>query len=112
MPTIYKIMAWWGRQAGSLLLWSWLLSTYAAVVVFTNRHKHRGFMPYVVAVLSTVHIISDPENNRRRPVRNARGLTFTGHNSRRFVSCRLACRRAIGSSAIIGSLVEPSQARQ
>ena len=54
MPTIYKFTAWWGGQAGSLLLWSWLLSTYAAVVVFTNRHKHRDFMPYVVGVLATV----------------------------------------------------------
>ena len=54
MPTIYKFTAWWGGQGGSLLLWSWLLSTYAAVVVFTNRRKHRDFMPYVVAVLSTV----------------------------------------------------------
>src|SRR5579863_7384410 len=54
MPLIYKFTAWWGGQAGSLLLWSWLLSTYAAVVVFTNRHKHRDFMPYVVAVLTGV----------------------------------------------------------
>src|SRR5690349_4591037 len=54
MPAIYKLTAWWGGQAGSLLLWSWLLSTYAAVVIFTNRRKHRDFMPYVVAVLSTV----------------------------------------------------------
>ncbi|HUJ22031.1 MAG TPA: heme lyase CcmF/NrfE family subunit [Bryobacteraceae bacterium] len=54
MPMIYKFTAWWGGQAGSLLLWSWLLSTYAAVVVFTNRRKHRDFMPYVVAVLSAV----------------------------------------------------------
>src|SRR5579872_3083777 len=54
MPAIYKFTAWWGGQAGSLLLWSWLLSTYAAVVVFTNRRRHRDFMPYVVAVLATV----------------------------------------------------------
>src|SRR5690242_15112658 len=54
MPAIYKFTAWWGGQAGSLLLWSWLLSTYAAVVIVTNRRKHRDFMPYVVAVLSTV----------------------------------------------------------
>jgi cytochrome c-type biogenesis protein CcmF len=54
MPAIYKFTAWWGGQAGSLLLWSWLLSTYAAVVIFTNRRKHRDFMPYVVAVLSAV----------------------------------------------------------
>ena len=54
MPVIYKFTAWWGGQAGSLLLWSWLLSTYAAIVVFTNRRKHRDFMPYVVAVLASV----------------------------------------------------------
>src|SRR3989442_1325563 len=54
MPAIYKFTAWWGGQAGSLLLWSWLLATYASVVIFTNRRRHRDFMPYVVAVLATV----------------------------------------------------------
>ena len=54
MPVMYKFAAWWGGQEGSLLFWSWLLSTYAAVVVFTNRRKHRDLMPYVVAVLATV----------------------------------------------------------
>ena len=54
MPTLYKFAAWWGGQEGSLLFWSWLLSTYAAVVAFTNRRKHRDMMPYVVAVLATV----------------------------------------------------------
>jgi cytochrome c-type biogenesis protein CcmF len=54
MPLMYKVGAWWGGQEGSMLLWSWLLATYAAVVVFTNRRKHREMMPYVVAVLMTV----------------------------------------------------------
>ena len=54
MPTLYKFAAWWGGQEGSLLFWSWLLSTYAAVVAFTNRRKHRDMMPYVLAVLTTV----------------------------------------------------------
>ena len=54
MPMLYKFAAWWGGQEGSLLFWSWLLSTYAAVVVFTNRRKHRDMMPYVVGVLTTV----------------------------------------------------------
>jgi cytochrome c-type biogenesis protein CcmF len=54
MPMLYKFAAWWGGQEGSLLFWSWLLSTYAAVVAFTNRRKHRDMMPYVVAVLTTV----------------------------------------------------------
>src|ERR1700674_1805261 len=54
MPLLYKFTAWWGGQEGSLLLWSWLLGTYSAVVAFTNRRKHRDFMPYVIGVLMTV----------------------------------------------------------
>src|SRR5579871_6403290 len=54
MPLVYKFTAWWGGQEGSLLFWSWLLSTYAAVVTFTNRRKHRDFMPYVIGILATV----------------------------------------------------------
>src|SRR2546425_11748053 len=34
MPVLYKFAAWWGGQEGSLLLWSWLLATYSAIVVF------------------------------------------------------------------------------
>jgi cytochrome c-type biogenesis protein CcmF len=54
MPMLYKFAAWWGGQEGSLLLWSWLLSTYACVVVFTNRRRHRDMMPWVVGVIATV----------------------------------------------------------
>src|SRR5581483_7405683 len=54
MPMIYKFTALWGGQEGSLLFWSWLLSTYAMVVTFTNRRKHRDFMPYVIGVLGAV----------------------------------------------------------
>ena len=54
MPLGYKFTAWWGGQEGSLLFWSWLLASYAAVVVFTNRRKHRDFMPYVIAVLASI----------------------------------------------------------
>ena len=52
MPAVYKFASWWGGQEGSLLLWSWLLGSYAMVVVFTNRRKHRTMMPYVVATLA------------------------------------------------------------
>jgi cytochrome c-type biogenesis protein CcmF len=54
MPILYKFAAWWGGQEGSLLFWSWLLSTYAAVVAVTNRRRHRDFMPWVLGVLGTV----------------------------------------------------------
>jgi cytochrome c-type biogenesis protein CcmF len=53
MPGIYKFTAWWGGQEGSLLFWSWLLSTYTAVVTFTNRRKFRDMMPLVVAIMMT-----------------------------------------------------------
>ena len=51
MPAIYKFTAWWGGQEGSLLLWSWLLATYSAVVVYTNRRKFREMMPIVIAIM-------------------------------------------------------------
>src|SRR5580704_11143944 len=51
MQTQYKVAAWWGGQEGSLLLWSWLLATYSAIIVFQNRRKFREMMPYVVGVL-------------------------------------------------------------
>ena len=54
MPAVYKFTAWWGGQEGSLLLWSWLLSTYSAVIVFTNRRKFREMMPLVTSILMTV----------------------------------------------------------
>ncbi len=54
MPMMYKFTAWWGGQEGSILFWSWLLATYAAVVVLQSKKRHREFMPYVVAILSGI----------------------------------------------------------
>ncbi|MFN7924201.1 MAG: heme lyase CcmF/NrfE family subunit [Bryobacteraceae bacterium] len=54
MPAIYKFTAWWGGQEGSLLLWSWILSCYAAIVTWQNRNKFRPMMPYVTATLMVV----------------------------------------------------------
>src|SRR5215469_18415604 len=56
MPLFYKFAAWWGGQEGSLLFWSWLLSTYGAVVIFTTRRSHRNLLPWVIAILSTVQL--------------------------------------------------------
>ena len=56
MPALYKFSAWWGGQQGSLLLWSWLLSAYSAVVLWTTRHKHRELKPWVIVVLSFTQI--------------------------------------------------------
>jgi len=56
MPPFYKFAAWWGGQEGSLLFWSWLLSTYGAVVVFTTRRSHRNLLPWVIAIMSTIQL--------------------------------------------------------
>ena len=53
MPTIYKFTAWWGGQEGSLLFWSWILASYSAVAVWTNRRRFRDMMPIVVAIMMT-----------------------------------------------------------
>ncbi len=54
MPTAYKFASWWGGQAGSLLLWAWLLSLYSAIITFQNRRKFRDMMPWTVAILMFV----------------------------------------------------------
>jgi cytochrome c-type biogenesis protein CcmF len=52
----FKISALWASQAGSLLLWCWLLSAFSAVVVYTNRARNRELMPVVVAVLMGIAV--------------------------------------------------------
>ena len=56
MPRLYAITAIWGGQEGSLLFWVWILSLYAALVVFQNRHRRRVWMPYVTATLAFVEL--------------------------------------------------------
>ncbi len=53
-PALYKLTAVWGGQAGSLLLWVWVQSAYAAGVVLTNRRKNRELLPHVNAVLAGI----------------------------------------------------------
>jgi cytochrome c-type biogenesis protein CcmF len=51
MTLPYRLAALWGGQAGSLLLWLWMLCAYAAACVFAQRRQNRTLMPWVVAVL-------------------------------------------------------------
>ena len=50
----YKIGGLWASEAGSLLLFGWILSMYAALVTWLNRQRHREMMPIVDAVMMTV----------------------------------------------------------
>jgi cytochrome c-type biogenesis protein CcmF len=51
MELQYRMAALWGGQAGSLLLWLFMLCAYASACVFTNRSRNRELMPWVSAVL-------------------------------------------------------------
>ncbi len=50
MPDYLKITALWGGQAGSLLFWAWLLSTFAAAVTLRRWDRDREFLPWVIVV--------------------------------------------------------------
>ena len=51
MDLQYRLAALWGGQAGSLLLWLWMLMAYSVASVWFNRTQNRTLMPWVVAVL-------------------------------------------------------------
>ncbi len=55
-PTLYKLTALWGSQAGSLLLWAFVLSAASSAVLFITRHRHREVVPWATAVLAGVMI--------------------------------------------------------
>ncbi len=80
LPVIYRVTALWAGQAGSLLLWSFVLSLYAAFVVLKSRKK--GGDPYVNAVLCVVSLfflfliayVEDPFEKLGVAVGEGRGL--------------------------------------
>jgi cytochrome c-type biogenesis protein CcmF len=49
--TRYKIAGLWGSLEGSILLWAWLQSVFAALVAARYHDRHRAYLPYVQAVL-------------------------------------------------------------
>ena len=50
LPILYKLSAFWAGNEGSLLLWTFLLSIYAGIVVL-NRKKQNEMIPYVSIIL-------------------------------------------------------------
>ncbi len=50
MPLYLKVTALWGGQAGSLVFWSWLMSSFASAVMLRKWDRDREFLPWVVVV--------------------------------------------------------------
>lgn len=49
LPLFYKFSAWWAGNAGSLLLWLWVLAIYTAVVTYSD--KLEDLTPFASSVL-------------------------------------------------------------
>jgi cytochrome c-type biogenesis protein CcmF len=54
LPTRYTVAALWGGQKGSLLFWSFMLTTFTTIVQLQNRERNRELMPWVTATLMVV----------------------------------------------------------
>ena len=55
LSTFYTISAFWAGQAGSLLLWAWVLSIFGAIVVFQTRKRNAELAPYVLLIIVAVN---------------------------------------------------------
>jgi cytochrome c-type biogenesis protein CcmF len=51
MPTFFRATALWGSQAGSLLFWSFTMSTFTAAATWLNWKAQRRLMPYAIAYM-------------------------------------------------------------
>ncbi len=51
MPLHFRLAALWGGQAGSLLLWLWMLSAYGAAALIASRRTSGRLVPWVCAML-------------------------------------------------------------
>lgn len=56
LPLFYKIVALWAGHNGSLLLWTWIVTIFSAIVAYQHRHKNNDLMPYVLFVMATTMV--------------------------------------------------------
>jgi cytochrome c-type biogenesis protein CcmF len=50
-PFYYRLTSMWSSQAGSLLLWAWVLSIASSAVLLATHKRLRELVPYATAVL-------------------------------------------------------------
>ncbi|SDC40170.1 cytochrome c-type biogenesis protein CcmF [Candidatus Frackibacter sp. WG11] len=56
LPLAYKISAFWAGNSGSLLLWYWVLSIYAAIIASSKKPEGAQMRPYASAVLMFISL--------------------------------------------------------
>src|ERR1035437_8472101 len=50
-PLLFTVISLWGALEGSILFWAWVLSMYAAAVVWINSRRPGNLVPYAAATL-------------------------------------------------------------
>jgi cytochrome c-type biogenesis protein CcmF len=53
-PLVYKITAFWGGNAGSMLLWLTILSIYTGIIAFQVHQNSQKILPYVTTILAGI----------------------------------------------------------
>ncbi len=56
LPTIYKVTASWGSHEGSLVLWIFMLTGWAAAVAYFSRHLPEEMVARVLGVMGLVTV--------------------------------------------------------
>ncbi len=82
LPWVYTLSAFWGGQAGSLLLWLLVLTGYGTAAVLLNRRSARDLVAWVVPVLGGIAaffafllvVVASPFETQVAPL-DGRGLT-------------------------------------
>ncbi len=52
----YRLSSFWAGQAGSLLLWEWLLVLFAVILIIQNRRMNRELMPYISVTMMGISL--------------------------------------------------------
>jgi len=56
LPAVYTLSALYADKAGSIFLWGWLVSLFAALLVLWKRDDHQPIMAYTLSILAIVEI--------------------------------------------------------
>jgi cytochrome c-type biogenesis protein CcmF len=65
LPLMFKIGSLWAGQEGSLLLWTFVLTAFSAVAVFSQRRRHNRLLPYAIVTLMVTAVFFLYLNNFR-----------------------------------------------
>ena len=62
LPIFYKVVALWAGHDGSLLFWTWIITSFSALVVYQNRNKNQELMPYVIFTMMATTVFFSAMN--------------------------------------------------